>query len=64
MDHDRGNSRDEICIEFNLPKSTLYRIIKNKKKIRSEYYGRKGKLKQIVVFVAHYVELENVFQHG
>lgn len=56
-DYDRGKSRDELCAELKLPKSTLYRIIQNKEKIRSQCIDGKGKLKRLRS--AEYPELEN-----
>ena len=53
---DSGKSRDELCTEFNVPKSTLYRIIQNKDKIRSQCAEGKGKLKRMRS--AEYPELE------
>ena len=37
--HGTGKSCDELCKHFNIPKSTIYRIIKNKDKLLpiSEY---------------------------
>lgn len=54
--YDCGKSRDELCRENNIPKSTLCRIINNKEKIRSQCIDGKGKLKRIRA--AEYPEVE------
>lgn len=55
-DYDCGKSRDQLCSEYKIPKSTLCRIIQNNEKIRSQCIDGKGKLKRIRS--AEYPELE------
>ena len=51
-----GKTREELCLKFDVPKSTLYRIIQNKDKIDSNCYEGQGKLKR--ARLSEYPELE------
>lgn len=54
--YESGKTREEVCAEFNVPKSTLCRIIQSKHKIESQCSERQGKIKR--VRLSKYPELE------
>ncbi|XP_056649105.1 tigger transposable element-derived protein 4-like [Diorhabda sublineata] len=54
--YESGKTREEVCAEFNVPKSTLCRIIQSKHKIESQCSEGQGKLKR--VRLSEYPELE------